>query len=144
MRMRIQRNFDQWSDAVLAEIVQRYGNGAGFQDQGTTLPLGKTSNRGIRIEDIPDIFNRLLQAGMTCVQSGMDNVRNITGSPVAGIDADELIDTRGLVRNLQDMITNNGGGNRAQQPATRKFNIAVVVVAITCPCQINDLGFIRL
>jgi len=37
----------------------------------------------------------------------MDNVRNITGSPVAGIDADELIDTRGLVRNLQD-ITNNG------------------------------------
>lgn len=32
----------------------------------------------------------------SAVQSGMDNVRNITGSPIAGIDPHELIDTRPL------------------------------------------------
>jgi ferredoxin-nitrite reductase len=52
--------------------------------------------RGIRIEDIVDIFERFRAVGLTSVQSGMDNVRNITGSPVAGIDADELYDTREL------------------------------------------------
>ena len=31
-----------------------------------------------------------------CPQSGMDNVRNITGSPIAGIDPHELVDTRAL------------------------------------------------
>ena len=59
-------------------------------------------------EDVPDIFQRLQDAGMTSVQSGMDNVRNITGSPVAGIDANELIDTRELIQKVQDMITNKG------------------------------------
>jgi ferredoxin-nitrite reductase len=100
---------------VLAEIVQRYCQGSGFQDQGNAdiTTRQNLQLRGMRIEDLPTIFDRLLQAGLTSVQSGMDNVRNITGSPVAGIDAAELIDTRGLVRNLQDMITNNGEGNLA-------------------------------
>ena len=43
--------------------------------------------RGVRLEDIPDIFARIKDAGMTSIAvPGMDNVRNITGSPMAGID----------------------------------------------------------
>ena len=130
---------------VLAEIVQRYCKGAGLQDQGNAdiTTRQNLQLRGIRLEDISDIINRLQQAGMTCVQSGMDNVRNITGSPVAGIDADELIDTRGLVRNLQDMITNNGEGNLALSNLPRKFNIAVAGGRDnSVHAEINDLGFI--
>jgi len=37
------------------------------------------SLRGVRIEDVPDIFKRFQPVGLTSVQSGMDNVRNITG-----------------------------------------------------------------
>ena len=34
--------------------------------------------------------------GLSAVQTGMDNVRNMTGSPIAGIDPHELIDVRPL------------------------------------------------
>lgn len=106
---------------VLAEIIQRYGED-GVSDITTRQNI---QLRGIRIEDVPDIFARLKAAGMTSVQSGMDNVRNITGSPVAGLDADELIDTRELVQAVQDMITGNGEGNPEFTNLPRKFNIAI-------------------
>ena len=101
--------------STLADIVQRYAQGEGLQSQGNAdiTTRQNIQLRCLRLEDIPDIIERLSQNGLTSVQSGMDNVRNITGSPVAGIDADELIDTRGLVRNIQDMITNNSEGNLA-------------------------------
>ena len=92
---------------ILAEIVQRYG-ADGNADITTRQNL---QLRGIRLEDVPDIFRRLKAVEMTSVQSGMDNVRNITGSPVAGIDGRELIDTRPLIQKVQDMITNGGEGN---------------------------------
>jgi len=130
---------------VLAEIVQRYGRGSGFQERGNAdiTTRQNLQLRGIQIEDIPDICDRLQQAGLTSIQSGMDNVRNITGSPVAGIDADELIDTRGLVRNLQDIITSNGEGNLALSNLPRKFNIAVAGGRDnSVHAEINDLGFV--
>ncbi|MBZ8182011.1 ferredoxin--nitrite reductase [Oscillatoria salina] len=130
---------------VLAEIIQRYCHGAGFQEQGNAdiTTRQNLQLRGMRIEDIPDIFERLLKAGLTSVQSGMDNVRNITGSPVAGIDGNELIDTRGLVRNLQDTITNNGEGNMGLSNLPRKFNIAVAGGRDnSVHAEINDLGYL--
>ncbi len=124
---------------VLAEIVQRYGD-EGNSDITTRQNI---QLRQIRIEDISDIITRLDQGGMTCVQSGMDNVRNITGSPVAGLDADELIDTRGIVRKLQDMITNNGEGNPAFSSMPRKFNLAVAGGRDNgVHAEINDLAFV--
>ncbi|MEO0801590.1 MAG: ferredoxin--nitrite reductase [Cyanobacteria bacterium J06642_2] len=124
---------------VLAEIVQRYGD-AGSADITTRQNL---QLRGIRIEDIPDIFSRLKDAGLTSTQSGMDNVRNITGSPVAGIDADELIDTRGLVTKVQDAITNNGEGNFKFTNLPRKFNIAIEGGRDnSVHAEINDIAFV--
>jgi ferredoxin-nitrite reductase len=124
---------------VLAEIVERYGDD-GNADITTRQNL---QLRGIRLEDIPDIFNRFKAAGMTSIQSGMDNVRNITGSPVSGIDKHELIDTQELVQKVQDMITNTGEGNPAFSNLPRKFNIAIG----GCPdnsihAEINDIAFI--
>lgn len=106
---------------TLADIVQRYGED-GSADITTRQNL---QLRGILLEDIPSIFQRLNAVGLTSVQSGMDNVRNITGSPVAGIDASELIDTRDLVQAVQDMITNSGNGNPEFTNLPRKFNIAI-------------------
>ena len=34
--------------------------------------------------------------GLSAVMTGMDNVRNMTGSPIAGIDPHELLDVRPL------------------------------------------------
>ena len=124
---------------MLAEIVQRYGED-GNADITTRQNL---QLRGIRIEDVPDIFRRLKAAGMTSVQSGMDNVRNITGSPVAGLDASELIDTRPLVQQVQDAITNNGEGNAAFTNLPRKFNIAIEGGRDnSVHAEINDIAFV--
>lgn len=124
---------------VLAEIVQRYGDD-GSADITTRQNL---QLRGIRIEDIPDIFRRMHEVGLTSVQSGMDNVRNITGSPVAGIDADELYDTRELVKQVQDMITGNSEGNPEFTNLPRKFNIAIGGCRDnSIHAEINDIAFI--
>ena len=124
---------------VLAEIVQRYGE-EGNADITTRQNL---QLRGIRIEDIPDIFRRLKSVGMTSLQSGMDNVRNITASPVAGIDGHELIDVRGLVQQVQDMITGGGEGNPEFTNLPRKFNIAIEGGRDnSVHAEINDIAFI--
>ncbi len=124
---------------VLAEVIQRYGdNGSADITTRQNIQL-----RGIRLEDIPDIFDRFQSVGLTSMQSGMDNVRNITGSPMAGLDASELIDTRGLVYKLQDMITHNGEGNAAFTNLPRKFNIAVEGGRDnSVHAEINDIAFV--
>jgi ferredoxin-nitrite reductase len=123
----------------LAEILRPYGQD-GVADITTRQNL---QLRGLPIEDVPQVLRQLKEVGLTSIQSGMDNVRNITGSPLAGIDPDELIDVRGLTRKVQDMVTNNGEGNPSFTNLPRKFNIAI------CGCrdnsvhaEINDLAFV--
>ncbi|MFS8837547.1 ferredoxin--nitrite reductase [Synechococcus sp. R6-5] len=124
---------------MLGAIIHPYGE-QGVADITTRQNL---QLRGIPIEEMPQILGYLKEVGLTSIQSGMDNVRNITGSPLAGIDPDELIDVRGLTRKVQDMITNNGEGNPSFSNLPRKFNIAI------CGCrdnsvhaEINDLAFV--
>jgi assimilatory nitrite reductase (ferredoxin) precursor (EC 1.7.7.1) len=124
---------------MLGAIVHPYGE-QGVADITTRQNL---QLRGIPIEEMPQILGYLKEVGLTSIQSGMDNVRNITGSPLAGIDPDELIDVRGLTRKVQDMVTNNGEGNPSFSNLPRKFNIAI------CGCrdnsvhaEINDLAFV--
>ncbi|WP_236506745.1 ferredoxin--nitrite reductase [Tychonema sp. BBK16] len=124
---------------TLGEIVQRYGDD-GSADITTRQNL---QLRGIRIEDLPDIFRRLKEVDLTSIQSGMDNVRNITGSPVAGLDADELFDTRELAIEVQDMITNCGEGNPEFSNLPRKFNIAIAGCRDnSVHAEINDIAFV--
>ncbi|MEH2066933.1 MAG: ferredoxin--nitrite reductase [Nostoc sp.] len=124
---------------VLAQVVQRYGDD-GNADITTRQNI---QLRGIRIGDLPDIFNRFDAVGLTSVQSGMDNVRNITGDPVAGLDADELYDTRELVQQIQDMLTNKGQGNPEFTNLPRKFNIAIAGGRDnSVHAEINDLAFV--
>jgi ferredoxin-nitrite reductase len=124
---------------AIAEIVQRYGED-GCADITTRQNI---QMRGIRFEDTPDILRRLSAVEMTSVQSGMDNVRNITASPVAGLDADELIDVRDLVQQVQDMITNYGEGNPEFTNLPRKFNIAIEGGRDnSIHAEINDVAFV--
>ncbi|PLZ82012.1 ferredoxin--nitrite reductase, partial [Fischerella thermalis WC213] len=124
---------------VLAEVVQRYGDD-GSADITTRQNI---QLRGIRIEDLPEIFHKFHTVGLTSVQSGMDNVRNITGDPVAGLDADELFDTRELVQQIQDMLTNKGQGNPEFTNLPRKFNIAITGGRDnSVHAEINDLAFV--
>ncbi|GAB4210261.1 MAG: ferredoxin--nitrite reductase [Synechococcales cyanobacterium] len=99
--------------------------------------------RGIPIEEMPMILQSLAAVGLTTVQSGMDNVRNITGSPLAGIDPDEVYDVRQLTQQVQDRLTNVGQGNPAYSNLPRKFNIAILGCRDnSVHAEINDLAFV--
>ena len=63
---------------------------------------------------------RLAEIGLTSRGAGADNIRNITGSPTAGIDPQELIDTRPHTRALHHFILHH----RELYGLPRKFNIA--------------------
>jgi ferredoxin-nitrite reductase len=124
---------------VLGNILQRYGD-EGSADLTTRQNI---QLRGIRIEDLPQIFAEMASVNLTSVQSGMDNVRNITGSPVAGLEADELYDTRAMIQELQDQITNCGVGNPEFSNLPRKFNIAIAGCRDnSVHAEINDLAFV--
>ncbi|MEM8639936.1 MAG: ferredoxin--nitrite reductase [Cyanobacteria bacterium P01_G01_bin.54] len=124
---------------TLGEIIQRYGDD-GSADITTRQNI---QLRGLRFEDMTDILQKLTAVGLTSIQSGMDNVRNITGSPVAGIDGNELIDSRELVQQVQDMITNRGEGNYAFTNLPRKFNIAIEGGRDnSVHAEINDIAFV--
>jgi ferredoxin-nitrite reductase len=123
----------------LGDIIQRYG------EEGTADITTRQSFqlRGIRIEDLPEIFAKMAAVGLTSLQSGMDNVRNITGSPVSGIEANELFDTRALIQELQDRIINRGEGNPEFTNLPRKFNIAIEGSRDnSVHAEINDLAFV--
>lgn len=61
---------------TLGEIVARYGE----DGNGDITTRQNIQIRGIPIADIPEVLRRLEACGLTSVQSGMDNVRNLTGS----------------------------------------------------------------
>ncbi len=69
----------------------------------------------------PEVVMRLGDIGLLPRGTGADNVRNITASPTAGIDAGELLDTRPLVRALHHHILHT----RDLFALPRKFNISI-------------------
>ena len=46
----------------------------------------------------------------------MDNVRNLVGNPLAGVDPDELVDTRPYCKEFTDKLTNNGASPPPHTP----------------------------
>jgi len=84
------------------------------------------------------VLSALHECGIVNRGAGADNIRNITGSPTAGIDPQELIDTRPLTKQLHQFILNH----RELYGLPRKFNIAfdgggrIAVLEDT-----NDIGF---
>ena len=94
--------------------------------------------REIAADDALTVLEQLHQAGIINKGSGADNIRNITGSVTAGIDPQELIDTRPLTRAMNHYILNH----REMYGLPRKFNIAFDGGGIVHTLEdTNDIGF---
>jgi ferredoxin-nitrite reductase len=134
-RLRIPNGIlNAWQMRGLADAADAFGGG--YADV--------TTRANLQIREIPalhgiDLLLALQDLGLTARGSGADNIRNITGSPTAGIDPQELYDTRPLCRAMQHYILNH----REMYGLPRKFNIAfdgggrVPVLEDT-----NDIGFV--
>jgi ferredoxin-nitrite reductase len=99
----------------IAEIARRHGGGC----------ADVTTRANLQLREIPatqplDVLMAIQDLGLTSRGAGADNIRNVTGSPTAGIDPAELIDTRPLARELHYYILNH----RELYGLPRKFNIA--------------------
>jgi ferredoxin-nitrite reductase len=60
--------------------------------------------------------------------SHADNTRNIVGSPISGIDPQELIDTRQLCKDINTMIIGEDQTSPEFANLPRKFNIGMFAI----------------
>lgn len=117
----------------LADIADEFGDG-----QAAITTRSNIQIRQIAPRHLVNVLTRLQALGLTSRGSGVDNVRNITASPTAGFDPQELIDPRPFAHALHHYILNH----RDLYNLPRKFNVAfdgggsVDTVSGT-----NDLGF---
>ncbi|MBM5799372.1 MAG: ferredoxin--nitrite reductase [Cyanobacteria bacterium K_DeepCast_35m_m2_023] len=102
---------------LLADAIDRCGD-EGSADITTRQNL---QLRGLLLDDMAPLLTAMEGVGLTSRQSGHDNPRNITGNPLAGIDPEELVDTRPLVEAIQARLLAADGPRNLP----RKFNVAV-------------------
>ena len=117
----------------LAGIASDFGNGKAAITTRSNFQI-----REIAPRHIVDVLMRLQSLGLTAKGSGVDNIRNITASPTAGIDSQELIDTRPFAHALHHYILNQ----RDLYGLPRKFNVAFEGGgAVDTVANTNDIGF---
>ena len=104
-----------WQLAGLADLAERFAGPYCHVTTRANIQLREISpkNAVALIEGIQDL-------GLCSRGSGADNIRNVTGSPTAGIDPQELIDTREYAREWHFHILND----RSLYGLPRKFNVA--------------------
>ncbi len=95
----------------------------------------------VRVEALPDIFQSLWRCGLTTMGACGDDTRNVTGCPLAGVDADEIVDASPLVHAATRML--NGNPDFYNLP--RKYKISVTGCRVWCSYpEINDVGMTAL
>jgi sulfite reductase (ferredoxin) len=105
------------------ETVRALGSiGADFaRDTADVTDRENIQYHWIRIEDVPEIWQRLDDAGLSSLEACGDSPRPFLGSPVAGIAADEIIDGTSAL----EEIAVRALGNPAYSNLPRKFKTAV-------------------
>ena len=92
----------------------------------------------LTIESLPEVVDALDAIGLSPKGACGDVVRNVTGCPLAGVAADELIDAAPLAREIAELLN----GNSEFYNLPRKFKISVTGCPSWCSIpEINDIGF---
>lgn len=122
-----------WQFAGLADIAERRGGGYAHVTTRANLQI-----REIPATDGPALLEEIVDLGLATKGSGADNIRNVTGTPTAGIDPQELLDTRPYAREWHHRILND----RRLYGLPRKFNVAFDGAGIIPVLEdTNDIGF---
>ncbi len=117
---------------VMAGIADDFGHGFGDITTRQTFQF-----HWLRIEDFPEVFERLHQVGMTTSGACGDDTRNVVGCPVAGIDKDEIIDATPQLLAVNRHLTDN----REFSNLPRKYKISISGCRIHCAQpDINCVG----
>jgi ferredoxin-nitrite reductase len=98
---------------------------ADLQDRLCAPFANVTTRANLQVREIPPkhavmLIEGIQDLGLCSRGSGADNIRNVTGTPTAGIDPQELLDTRPYAREWHYHILND----RSLTGLPRKFNVA--------------------
>ncbi len=122
-----------WQMAGLADLADKYAHGYSHVTTRANLQM-----REIEPKDAVIFVESLMDLGLGSRGTGADNIRNVTGTPTAGIDPQELLDTRPFARAWHHHILNE----RALYGLPRKFNVAFDGAGrIPVLEDTNDIGF---
>jgi ferredoxin-nitrite reductase len=135
MRIRIPNGI---TDARQLRAIARIANqfGRGIMDITTRQQM---QLRWITIEHVPEILARLREVGLVTLQTGMDNIRNIVGCPVAGLTPNELFDASPVARAFTDAFV----GDRAFTNLPRKFNVGITGCRENCThAETQDIALV--
>ncbi|KAA6458666.1 NirA family protein [Acidobacteria bacterium AB60] len=118
----------------LASVAERWGSGRADLTTRANMQI-----REFQPRDIVNVLHSVDELGLTGRGAGADNIRNITASPVTGLDPTELIDVSPFARALHHYILNS----RDLYGLPRKFNVAFDSGgAISVVADTNDIGFV--
>ena len=122
-----------WQMAGLADLAENFGGGYAHVTTRANLQI-----REIEPKNAVLLLEEIQLLGLCARGSGADNIRNVTGTPTAGIDPQELIDTRPYARAWHFHILNE----RALYGLPRKFNVAFDGAGLVPVLEdTNDIGF---
>ena len=122
-----------WQLSGLANLAVRYGGGYSHVTTRANFQI-----REIEPKNAVALLEEIQDLGLSSRGTGADNIRNVTGTPTAGIDPQELLDTRPYARDWHFHILNE----RGLYGLPRKFNVAFDGAG-TIPVleDTNDIGF---
>ncbi|MFI6902945.1 nitrite/sulfite reductase [Nonomuraea sp. NPDC050394] len=119
---------------VIADISNDYGRGTADLTDRQNVQL-----HWVEIESVPDIWRRLEEVGLSTTEACGDTPRVILGCPLSGIDAEELLDSTGEIREVHDEYI----GDPAYSNLPRKFKSAISGCPAHCTVhEINDVAFV--
>ncbi len=117
---------------AIADLTRRYANGIADLTVRQNIQL-----HWVTIEALPEVLEGLWHVGLNTTGACGDVVRNVTGCPVAGVDADEIVDASPLVLQTSQLLA----GNAEFYNLPRKFKISIAGCRSWCSYpEINDIG----
>jgi sulfite reductase (ferredoxin) len=121
---------------AIADLTRQHANGIADLTVRQNIQI-----HWVTIESLPEVLDGLWQVGLNTMGACGDVVRNVTGCPVAGVDADEIVDASPLVLQASRLLA----GNADFYNLPRKFKISITGCRVWCPYpEINDIGLTAL
>jgi sulfite reductase (ferredoxin) len=119
---------------AVAGVAKEYG-----RDLADVTDRQNVQFHWIRIEDVPAIWARLEEVGLSSQEACGDVPRNILGCPVAGVDAAEVLDASPALLATEAVATSSP--ELANLP--RKFKTSISGCALQCTVhEVNDVSFV--
>jgi sulfite reductase (ferredoxin) len=117
---------------TIADLTRRFGRGTADLTVRQNIQL-----HWVTIETLPEVIEALWSVGLNTMGACGDVTRNITGCPLAGVDADEIVDASPLALQATEALV----GNPEFYNLPRKFKISISGCRVWCAYpEINDIG----